>query len=516
MNKNCYSYIYTFDLIGANPQLLIFNNRRYKTLFSSITSIIIIIFSIIFSIMSLIDFLKYENPIIVYSKDNDPKTKRNIFIKDTLLMFQLVDTKNSEPIDNSIAYYKADYSIMYDNGTFYNEFLEIEECEVGKNLNKKFIKYFEDKYTFGREIKDFYCINLKQKDLSLFYYPKVGYSYIKLYVIYRNNTKYIPEKIQSLIVSEYDLIDNNNKHNPISPNFEYTFSTAFNSHEYTKINFYFQYIKYESDDGLFYKNSKISKGASFSDMTNFNTIDDNVGLKGNYDSEIALITLSINKSNFDNYKRSYPRFQSLLADVMSVISLLFEIGRQISLFLCEKKMSKDIIRNFFNKNNNYILNYENNNNINKKYINSEKTSERNSMKNIKTKIKEDITGKNILKIDKITNEEENDYNNNKNKKINDIFKKINYYHIFKSIFCFKDKKSQLIDICHQIISEDLCIERIIERLINLEMAYNLLDKDNENNFKLIKNNRFNELINFISNLDFEIKIDSLNKENKFK
>ena len=179
-------------------------------------------------------------------------------------------------------------------------------------------------------------------------------------------------------------------------------------------------------------------------------------------------------------------------------------------------MSKDIIRNFFNKNNNYILNYENNNNINKKYINSEKTSERNSMKNIKTKIEEDITGKNILKIDKITNEEENDYNNNKNKKINDIFKKINYYHIFKSIFCFKDKKSQLIDICHQIISEDLCIERIIERLINLEMAYNLLDKDNENNFKLIKNNRFNELINFISNLDFEIKIDSLNKENKFK
>ena len=40
--------------------------------------------------------------------------------------------------------------------------------------------------------------------------------------------------------------------------------------------------------------------------------------------------------------------QSLLAELMSVISLLFEIGGQISIFLCEKKMSKDIIFNLIN------------------------------------------------------------------------------------------------------------------------------------------------------------------------
>ena len=35
---------------------------------------------------------------------------------------------------------------------------------------------------------------------------------------------------------------------------------------------------------------------------------------------------------------------------MSVVNLLFEIGRQISNILCSKKMSNDIILSLFNKN----------------------------------------------------------------------------------------------------------------------------------------------------------------------
>ena len=45
---------------------------------------------------------------------------------------------------------------------------------------------------------------------------------------------------------------------------------------------------------------------------------------------IGDIEISLNKSNYDNYKRTYQRLQSLLAEIMSVISLLFEIGRSSS------------------------------------------------------------------------------------------------------------------------------------------------------------------------------------------
>jgi len=52
---------------------------------------------------------------------------------------------------------------------------------------------------------------------------------------------------------------------------------------------------------------------------------------------IGTIEFGINKSNFDNYKRSYQRLQSLLAEIISVINLLFEVGRQISNILGGKK-----------------------------------------------------------------------------------------------------------------------------------------------------------------------------------
>ena len=44
------------------------------------------------------------------------------------------------------------------------------------------------------------------------------------------------------------------------------------------------------------------------------------------------------------------------------------------------------------------------------------------------------------------------------KKITKVFKSINYYHIFKSLLCFTDKKTKLINLCHEIVTEDMFIE----------------------------------------------------------
>ena len=94
--------LYNFDLIGPSPQLYIFNNKRYKTFFSFIISIIIILFSVLFTIDSLNEYFKYESPIITYTKGNDKSTKRKILLKDTFLMFQLIDSTSYNHIDNSI------------------------------------------------------------------------------------------------------------------------------------------------------------------------------------------------------------------------------------------------------------------------------------------------------------------------------------------------------------------------------------------------------------------------------
>ena len=359
----CESILYKVDFVGASPKLLIFKSQRYNSILSSLISILIIIISIIFTINTLIEYFKYQSPIVVYSKDNDQETNRTIYLKDSLLIFQLVDTSNWRRINNSIAYYEAEYTIQFDDGTYVPIPLIIENCELGKNIDIKYKDYIESKYKFNRKISDFYCINFSGRNLSLFYLPNAGFSSFKIHIVKKNDNDFPAERIQVLISSENDLINHFNKTYPISKNHIYHFTSSFSSKEFTNILYNFQYIKYESDEGFFYKNSREVNGMSFSDMSFYRSIDEDNYLNNTSDkkteSRIGTITIKINNSHFDNYQRSYQKLQSLLAEIMSVISLLFEIGGQISIFLCKKKMSKDIVFNLLNNN---IKNNINNNN----------------------------------------------------------------------------------------------------------------------------------------------------------
>ena len=44
-------------------------------------------------------------------------------------------------------------------------------------------------------------------------------------------------------------------------------------------------------------------------------------------NEIGTVFISFSEINFDSYKRVYPRIQSLLAEVTSVINILMVIGK---------------------------------------------------------------------------------------------------------------------------------------------------------------------------------------------
>ena len=516
------SIIYKIDLFGINPQLLIFKNQRYKSILSLLISIVIIITSIIFTILTLYDYFKYQNPIVIYSKANDKETNRQINLKDSFLLFQLVDASNWMKIDSSITYYEGEYKVMYDNGSYVYLNLEIDNCEVGKNIDIKYKDYIESKYKFNREISDFYCINFKGQDLPLFYLPDVGYSHFSIHILKNNQIDFPPERIQSLISSENDLINHYNKKEPITQNHIYHFTSSFSSTEFTNIMYTFQYIKYESDEGFFYENTKELDGISFSDMS-FYKIKQSNDLNNDNDnnnySRIGTITLEVNKAHFDNYKRSYKKIQSLLAELMSVISLLFEIGGQMSIFLCEKKMSKDIIFNLINNiysskemklslsnNKINILNTEHKNTdiIHKRKINQNTSKNSYNLNSYEVKINKKKQKKKSCIID---NEEDNNHNY-----INEINKKINYLHIIKSLFCFNDKKTKLIDLCHNIVTEDISIERIFERFYNLEKAYQYLsDKKDLNLFDEKRN--IKEISRFINEICDEEKIQSEKKSN---
>ena len=101
-------------------------------------------------------------------------------------------------------------------------------------------------------------------------------------------------------------------------------------------------------------------------------------------------------------------------------------------------------------------------------------------------------------------------NNNKISKNNDfdkksdkikIFKKINYLHILKSFLCFKDKKSQFINYCDNIIRQDISAERMLERFYNIEKLYYYLSNKDKRKIKYIKNKKCLEIDKKISEIN---------------
>ena len=513
MIDKCKSILITFDLVGSSPQLYMFNNKRYKSFFSSIISILIILFSIIFALFSIFDYMKFQSPIVAFSKDSDLNTERQIMLKDIFLMIQIVDSSTLNYVKDSVAYLKAQFTEIYDNGNISGIPLEIEKCKIGKNINIKFKDIIEDKYKFERTIEDFYCINPKD-NISLYFYPNIAYSFIDINITMKNNNEYIPEKLQTIIVHENDLIDHNNKDNPITSFFIYHISTSFSSSEYTKIYYDYQYIKYESDDGLFYKNSKTLSGMSFSGMTFFRGIQDTYNLQKDLEisneSNIGNIKFEINKSHFDHYSRSYKRLQALLAEVMSVVSLLLEIGRQISSFLCEKKMNTDIVYDLLNQDKKYIpikLTQINNLTKNNPKKNEISTDRKKINPELMNKINDNTHDEKneIIKLDKSRENLRIKNDPIEEKNINNKFmKEINYFHIIKSYFCFKDNKSKLIQLCHNLVMEDMSVERILQRLYNLERIYYSFLKEEKGKIKLIKIKRFKEINQCIFDINNEI------------
>lgn len=76
---------------------------------------------------------------------------------------------------------------------------------------------------------------------------------------------------------------------------------------------------------------------AFSDMSYYRNKLENNNNFNSVNNEIGIIHLSVNISYYDYYQRTYKKIQSLLAEIMTIVSLIIEIGRIIGNILLEKK-----------------------------------------------------------------------------------------------------------------------------------------------------------------------------------
>ena len=304
MNFHFLSFLYKFDLLSLSPQLRIFNQSSYKTILSLFLTIIIYIVSIGFSIYLLIDYFRFDNPSVIYSKENDKKTNRTVKIKDTFLLFGLFDSYSFEPI-LSEAYYTSVYIKVYFNGSFESIPITLEICEFGKNINIKYKDLIDENKILEKHnsnISDYYCISSKHENLTISYLPNIGeFGFIMLVNIY-NHSNYIPEDILSLVITEQNIIEHYNRNKPINNYYTLSVTPHYSSNEFTQISIYLQYIKYELDTKFILRDFKKIEAKTFFKMEYSK---DYMGPYDYKDEPIGSITIYM-EDFFDHYKRSYP------------------------------------------------------------------------------------------------------------------------------------------------------------------------------------------------------------------
>ena len=495
------SILFKLDFIGIIPQMKIFNNNIYKSMLSSIFSIIVIIFSIFFGIFSFIYFFN-QNPMVVYYKTNDFITNKTIEISKSFIMFRAL------ALDCD---YENKTNLLFDSLYFFSEndwsmSLIVEPCQYGKNIDLKYKKLFEDYEKREKEsINEYFCINFNNNNISFFHHPNYNnnnQSILRL-IIYTNEYDCNIKSFYLKIVTENDIIDNNNKENPIIPYYNQEVINVFNISNIVSIKYDLQYIKYESDTGIFFKNSNNINAIGFSGFSYTNNFNfHNSGIS-------AIIDFGLNKSNYDYYKRTYKKFQSVLADVTSSINLIITILKLLTYFLLNKKMNKDIIRK--------IMALDGFKEDKRKISFSKKSGLSKKLKDIdkdKT-ILEEKEKQNSIEILKESNNIK--LNDKKLKERNiKVLKNIKFFDIIKSFFCFKDAKTKLIDLCNRIINEDICIDRILNRLYNLEKNYSLIKNQEYDKYKFKRKEEIRKINDYIFQINYETGRSINNKKEKLK
>jgi hypothetical protein len=108
----------------------------------------------------------------------------------------------------------------------------------------------------------------------------------------------------------------------------------------------FKLTKYTSDNGRVFEDKNITKGSEYNDSNSYILINlkesSNLGIEGAF----TLIHINLNEKAQDNYTRTYPKLQSLVANIGGVIKAITFVCSFFIELISPGIMSLDIANNF--------------------------------------------------------------------------------------------------------------------------------------------------------------------------
>lgn len=397
--RKCFFFIRNLDYLSNEVKLTIqrTNNSRLKTIIGGIISITNIIILVAICLFFFIKLLQKGSIFVTVSTEStsfNNLTESNNFP----FLIRLTDKLN-QPIEQSEKVYNVHLKYWYGGNNETQELVEqknldveVEQC----SLNKHFGKY-EHLFKNITDLNTFYCPKLRPYNETI--YGRYGdlnpFGYYHFYItmcVDKESCLPLPEikKITMNAYLDFRTVnhDINNSNSKAKVESIYSDRHMISNTVYKRIWFYFNEIKYLTDDGLFFTSNLIDSFASYESMKY--DIDYRDIFQGTYPGTFVTMTI-LSTGKVSIYNRRYLKLQDYLASVGGIINFV-----QICAY----------VLNYIYAQNTYYMKLINDLNIIQTINNTNTTNKENANKSTFRIMKKKLT--------ELTNEVKNDYvDNNK-------------------------------------------------------------------------------------------------------
>lgn len=276
---------------------------------------------------------------VIYSKETTYEDF-SLNLTNRLFAFQFYNYSNSNVVDTRIATTAAYLWTYRGNETIIHP-LQLERCQLNKHFPKSQYAFVFDNINIDR----FTCINTHFNNTNLSLYANqsdVSGTYIMIFLSTcmnstANDNTCLPQHVieHTMESNRYYFtallenvnIDHYNSTTPLS------FAPFFNSYTFsytlrTDMNFNWKPIEYTEDNGWLFVSERTYKNYIMEETLNkvsFSTSD----TKYYHPQAFAKIQFSIYYQSKDRYKRTYPKIQSVIANMSGIVTVTTQLTQMV-------------------------------------------------------------------------------------------------------------------------------------------------------------------------------------------
>ena len=335
--------LYLLDYLSPQPCLYIKTLTRYSTLMGLIFSLLITFAFVAMAFYFMIHFFFGQEMTVIYSKETTFEDFA-LNLTNRLFAFQFYNYSNSNTVDARIAT-AAGYLWTYRGNETIIQPLQLERCELDKHFPKSQYAFVFDNINIDR----FTCVNTNDNITNLSLYANqsdVSGTYIMIFLATcanstENNNTCLPQSVieRAMESNRYyftALLENVNinHYNSTSP---LSFAPFFNSYTMsytlrTDMSFNWQPIEYTEDNGWLFVSERTYKNYIMEETLNKVSFSAN-NTKYYHPNAFVKIQFSIYHQSKDKYKRTYPKIQSVIANMSGIVTVTTQVTQMVlSLF----------------------------------------------------------------------------------------------------------------------------------------------------------------------------------------